>query len=173
MITNLIVMLVVNRFSGKLDMEDPNVVNIIRVAYVTSCLIVFLVYSYCKRSIQAKNDLTTFTMEKSSSPFSQTPPEKITTTVKAYDLEQVGAGLKGLYQGVAMMAFLHFYMKYTNPLVLQSIMPLKNLYENKIVQIHLLGRSGPEYQRPFKAESLFGGSDDKKAAIDEAKPKAE
>ena len=157
-------MLAVNKMSGQLDFEDPKIITIVRVAYVTSCLIVFLAYSYAKKVIESKNDLTTFTMEKPASPFSQTPPESVTTTVKAYDLEQVSSALKSLYQGVAMMGFLHLYMKYTNPLVLQSIMPLKNLYENKIIQIHVLGRSGPEYRRPFKTESLFGGSKDEAAA---------
>jgi hypothetical protein len=32
--------------------------------------------------------------------------------------------------GVLMMCFLHLYMKYDAPLFLQSIMPLKTVYDN-------------------------------------------
>ncbi|KNC23902.1 hypothetical protein FF38_04036, partial [Lucilia cuprina] len=53
-----------------------------------------------------------------------------------------------------------------------SIMPLKSLYENKIVQIYLLGKTGPDYARPFKVPSLFGdmGKPAEEAPKTEAKP---
>ena len=31
-------------------------------------------------------------------------------------------------------------------------MTLSRMYESKIVKVHLLGASGPEYERPFKVE---------------------
>ena len=41
---------------------------------------------------------------------------------------------------VGMMAFMHLYMKFTQPLFVQGLMGLKNLYEAKPVQIHLFGK---------------------------------
>lgn len=60
----------------------------------------------------------------------------------------------------AMMAFLHIYMKYTQPLFVQALMGLKNLYEAKPVAIHILGKKAEgDLKRPFKgAPSMFGGS---------------
>lgn len=156
MITNMVLMLVVNRLSGKLDFDDPYIVNIVRGCYIASNIIIFLIYIYCRYLITKKNDLTIFKYDAPASPFSQEAPKSVTTTVKAYDLEQVSAAIKSAGQGIAMMAFMHLYMKYTNPLVLQTIMPLKSAFENKLVQIHLLSRSGPEFVRPFQTPSLFG-----------------
>lgn len=156
MITNMVLMLVVNRMSGKLDFEDPSIVNIVRGCYIASNIIIFLIYIYCRYLINKKNDLTIIKYDAPASPFSQEAPKSVTTTVKAYDLEQVSAALKSVGQGIAMMGFMHLYMKYTNPLVLQTIMPLKSALENKLVQIHLLSRSGPDFVRPFQTPSLFG-----------------
>jgi len=171
MITNVLLMLAVNKFAGKIDLEDDSIVQKVRTAYIASNIIILLVYLYVRQVINRKNELTTLKYEKPKSAFSQEEPTTITTTVKAYDLEQVSAALKSVGQGVAMMAFMHLYMKYTQPLVLQSIMPLKAVYENKIVQIHLLGRKGPDYVRPFKAPTMFG--DMTGEGTEEAKPEAQ
>lgn len=58
-----------------------------------------------------------------------------------------------------MMGFLHIYMKYTQPLFIQGLMGLKNLYDAKLVQIHILGKPAEgDLKRPFKASGgLFGG----------------
>jgi hypothetical protein len=57
-----------------------------------------------------------------------------------------------------MMVLLHGYLKYTQPLFIQSLMGLKNLYDAKPVAIHLLGQPAEgELQRPFKVAGLFGG----------------
>lgn len=58
-----------------------------------------------------------------------------------------------------MMGFLHVYMKYTQPLFVQALMGLKNLYEAKPVAIYIFGRKAEgDLKRPFKgAPSLFGG----------------
>jgi len=58
-----------------------------------------------------------------------------------------------------MMGFLHIYMKYTQPLFVQALMGVKNLYEAKPVAIHLFGKPAEgDLKRPFKgAPSIFGG----------------
>lgn len=57
------------------------------------------------------------------------------------------------------MAFFHLYMKYTQPLFIQALMGLKNLYDAKPVAIHILGKPAEgDLKRPFKAASMFGGT---------------
>lgn len=86
-------------------------------------------------------------------------PKFVATTVKAYDLQQLRALFKSQLMGVGMMAFMHFYMKYTNPLLIQSIIPLKGAFEGNLIKIHLLGYPATgDLARPFKAPSGFMGA---------------
>jgi hypothetical protein len=58
--------------------------------------------------------------------------------------------------GMAMMAFMHLYMNYTNPLLIQSIIPLKSAFENNMVKIHIFGKpAAGDLKRPFKQPAGF------------------
>lgn len=105
-------------------------------------------------------DLTTMKYVEPPSPLSGQSEEKlVTTTVKEYDLSQVNSAIKGMASGIAMLAFMHLYMKYTNPLLIQSILPLKSAIEQNIVQIHVFGKpASGDLKRPFKAASMFGAA---------------
>lgn len=104
-------------------------------------------------------DLTTLKYVEPANAMQGTTESKlVTTTVKEYDLQQVQTAIKGVFSGIAMMAFMHLYMKYTNPLLIQSILPVKSAIEQKIVQIHVFGKpASGDLKRPFKAASMFGG----------------
>jgi hypothetical protein len=79
-------------------------------------------------------------------------PKLVTTTIHKYDLDQMKALYKAQMMGVGMMAVMHLYFKYTNPLMIQSIIPLKGAFENNEVKIHLFGQSASgDLKRPFKA----------------------
>jgi len=108
----------------------------------------------------------------------------VTTTVRDYDLAEtsklvrvhsplctpllmipfsacfVCTQIKGVYTSVAMMGFLHIYLKYSQPLFVQAIMAFKSLYEAKTVKIHVLGQKAEgDLKRPFKTgPGLFGGA---------------
>jgi hypothetical protein len=83
-------------------------------------------------------------------------PKLVTTTVHQYDVEQMKTLYKGQLMGVGMMAFMHLYMKYTNPLLIQSIIPLKSAFEGNEVKIHLFGQTATgDLKRPFKAAAGF------------------
>ena len=103
----------------------------------------------------------------------------MTTTVRDYDLSEtsklvrdvpvcpvetytplVSRQIKGVYTSLAMMAFLHIYFKYTQPLFVQGIMAFKSLYEAKTVKIHVFGQNADgDLKRPFKSGAgLFGGA---------------
>ena len=54
------------------------------------------------------------------------------------------------------MGFMHLYMKYTQPLFIQGILPLKGLYDSKILLIHLLGKPATgDLKRPFAVPAGF------------------
>jgi hypothetical protein len=79
-------------------------------------------------------------------------PKLITTTVHSYDLSQLRGAWKAQLMGVGMMCFMHLYMKYTNPLLIQSLIPLKGAFEGNLAKIHLLGQPAiGDLKRPWKA----------------------
>ena len=59
--------------------------------------------------------------------------------------------------GIAMMGVMHFYFHFTQPLFVQSLMGIKNIYDAKPVAIHILGKPAVgDLKRPFKAAGMFG-----------------
>ena len=98
----------------------------------------------------------------------------VTTTIHAYDTQQVRTAFRGQLMGVAMMGFMHFYMKYTNPLLIQSIIPTKSAFESNLAKIHLFGQpASGDLKRPFKQAQGFmsamqGQTQDDKKAVEAA-----
>jgi hypothetical protein len=86
-------------------------------------------------------------------------PKFVATTVKSYDIQQLRSLFKAQLMGVGMMAVMHFYFKYTNPLLIQSIIPLKGAFEGNLVKIHLLGQPATgDLARPWKAAAGLMGA---------------
>jgi len=85
-------------------------------------------------------------------------PKAVTTTVHAYDRAQLQSLFKSQLMGVGMMGVMHIYFKYTNPLLIQSIIPLKGAFEGNLVKVHLFGTPAVgELKRPWKANAGFAG----------------
>ena len=94
-------------------------------------------------------------------------PKLVTTTIHSYDLQQLRGLFKGQLMGVGMMCVMHLYFKYTNPLLIQSIIPLKGAFEGNLVKVHLFGQPAVgDLKRPWKTGGGFmgmGGSGDPKS----------
>ncbi|KAK7203403.1 inorganic phosphate transport protein PHO88 [Myxozyma melibiosi] len=159
-VSNMVLMFGLMQLSKKIPFEDPMVVFYARCVYVASNIIIFAIYMFTRYKITQKNDLTTLKYVEPPSPMSGSSEKKlVTTTIKEYDLLQVTTALRSSLFGIAVLLFMHFKLGYTNPLVMQSILPLKSLFEQKIVQIHLLGKPAVgDLKRPFKAAGLFAGA---------------
>lgn len=85
-------------------------------------------------------------------------PRPVTTTVMEYDKQQLRQLMRSQLMGVGMMAVMHLYFKYTNPLLIQSILPVKSALESNLVKIHVFGKPATgDLQRPFKAAAGFMG----------------
>lgn len=85
-------------------------------------------------------------------------PKAVTTTVHAYDIEQLRGLFKSQLMGVGMMAVMHLYFKYSNPLLIQSIIPLKGAFEGNLVKVHLFGASATgDLKRPWKQNAGLAG----------------
>ncbi|KAH7412415.1 inorganic phosphate transporter-like protein pho88 [Cadophora sp. MPI-SDFR-AT-0126] len=151
-ITNLVIILVMMQVSKKIPMDDPSVLNMIRAGYILSNVIIISIYAYVHLQINKKKDMTTLKYVEQPQMGSTEEPKLITTTVHAYDVAQMKALYKAQLMGVGMMGVMHLYFKYTNPLVIQSIIPLKGAFEGNMVKIHLFGQPATgDLKRPFKA----------------------
>ena len=167
------------QLSRKISFDDPQTLLYVRILYVVSNLIIAVVYYIQYIKIQKANDLTTLKYVEPASPMSgKTEPQLVTTTVKEYDMLELQKGFKGALMGVAMMGVMHVYFKFSQPLLVQSILPVKNALETKLAAIHVFGKPATgDHKRPFKAApGLFGGAGAEpqtdKASIDKLEQKA-
>jgi hypothetical protein len=86
-------------------------------------------------------------------------PKSVTTTIYAYDTQQLRSLFKAQLMGIGMMAVMHIYFKYTNPLVIQSIIPVKGAFEGNLIKIHLFGKPATgELKRPWKSSGGLMGA---------------
>lgn len=77
---------------------------------------------------------------------------------RLFDWDTNSFQLRGVFLGIAMMAVMHGYFGYTQPLFIQALMGIKGLYDAKLVSIYILGKPAEgDLARPFKAPSMFGG----------------
>ena len=117
--------------------------------------------------MRALTDLTTLKYVEPPPMGSAEEGKLITTTVHSYDLQQLRSMYKSLLMGVGMMGVMHLYMKYTNPLLVQSIIPLKGAFEGNLTKIHIMGQPAiGDLKRPWKAAGGLmgmGGAGDPKA----------
>ncbi|CAH6722302.1 SRP-independent targeting protein 3 [[Candida] jaroonii] len=152
-VSNIVIMLVMMQVSRRLDLENPDILFYVRVIYGSLQALTFFVFFLTRLKINSKNDLTTLKYVEPANPMSgETAPRAVVTTVKEYDLKQIDTQIRGIFQSLAMMGFMHLYLKYTNPLVMQSISGIKGALESNIVQIHLFGAPATgDLKRPFKA----------------------
>jgi len=157
-ITNLAIILVMMQASKKIPWDNPDVLLGARVAYVVSNVLILGLYLYVQTIVQKKKDMTTIKFVEPSAMGSGEEPRPVTTTVMDYDKQQLRALIKSQLMGVGMMAVMHIYFKYTNPLLIQSIIPLKGALESNLIKIHVFGKPATgDLQRPFKASAGFMG----------------
>ncbi|CAK7275187.1 phosphate transporter (Pho88) [Sporothrix epigloea] len=150
-ITNLVIILGMMQVSKRIPFEDPNTLNIVRITYAASNIVILAIYLYIQSQINKKKDLTTLKYVEPAPMGSTEEGKLVTTTVQAYDNSQLKQLMRSQMMGVAMMGFMHLYMKYTNPLLIQSIIPLKGALESNLAKIYLFGQPATgDLKRPFK-----------------------
>jgi len=147
------------QLSKKIPFDDPMVLNGCRALYVISNVIILGLYFYSKLQIDKKNDMTVIKYVEPPPMGSAEEPKAITTTIKEYDMGQLRSLIRAQLMGVGMMGVMHLYFKYTNPLLIQSIIPVKSAFEGNLIKIHVLGKAATgDLKRPWKANSGFMGA---------------
>ena len=120
--------------------DNPDYINYARAGYVAVQLLCLAMYYYCSMRVKKANDLTVIKYVNAKNPMSQEPGELVTTTNRDYDLAEISKATRGILMGCAMVGFMHLYLGYTNPLVIQSILPLKNALESNMAKLWVWGQ---------------------------------
>lgn len=78
-------------------------------------------------------------------------------TTREYDESEIVKLLRTTLTTMAIIAFMHFKFGYIQPLILQSILPLKNvLLDAPLFQVHLFGKPAEDkLKRPWVAPNPF------------------
>ncbi|KAJ6561227.1 PHO88-related membrane protein [Mycena vulgaris] len=129
-VQNLVISLGVMQVARKIPFEDPDILNYVRIGYVVVQVVVLGIYYYISMAIKSKNDQTVLKYVDAPSAMvrctvliayrlwtvhnrRKKPGQLVTTTVRDYDLSETSKLLRSVYMGIAMMCFLHGYMKFT------------------------------------------------------------
>ncbi|KAI8337567.1 inorganic phosphate transporter Pho88 [Chlamydoabsidia padenii] len=135
--------------------------------YSAQALVIALAYGLMQ-VVKSKNDTTELKYTETKS--GATQGQEIKTTNVAYDTAQVQQFIQSTLTSVAMISLMHWQFKFTQPLLMQSILPFKNLLSHKIALIYLWGddATAESLKRPFAAENplaaLMGGGGGSAAA---------
>jgi len=158
-IQNLVISLGAMQVARRIPFEDPQVLMYVRIGYVLTQVVCIGTYLYISAKIKQKNDTTVLKYVEPKSTMSPDSGGLVVTTYRDYDLEETSKLLRAIYMGLAMMLFLHFYMKFTQPLFIQGLMGLKGLYEAKVVALYIFNKPAEgDLKRPFKQPPGFFGS---------------
>ncbi|KAJ2789784.1 phosphate transporter (Pho88), partial [Coemansia guatemalensis] len=137
----------------KAGLENPEYALVIRGIYAVSTMVILGLTQYLKSQIQKRNDTTALEYDDPASGSQQT---RIVTTVSKYDLGEIAKLQKSTLFTAAIVVFMHFKFGYIQPLILQSLLPMLNLYKNPLVQIHILGKPAIDsLKRPWVPENPF------------------
>ncbi|KAJ3394749.1 hypothetical protein HDU84_006892 [Entophlyctis sp. JEL0112] len=148
---NIALVIGVNQIATKLNLERPEFIPYIRIAYFTVQAITLSVAFYIRNQITTKNDKTPLVYTEAKSIFEPKNLETVTTTNEKYDLVKSNESLQQLAIGLLMMCVMHFQFGYIRPLLLQAVLGLKNVYGTQLFRIHVLGQAATgDLKRPWK-----------------------
>ncbi|OQD67162.1 hypothetical protein PENDEC_c043G05940 [Penicillium decumbens] len=155
-VTNLAIILVMMQLAKKVPFENPDVLMAVRALYILSNVLILGLYLYTQTKINQKKDMTTLKYVEPAPLGTGEEAKPVTTTNMDYDKGQLRQLMRSQLMGVGMMGVMHLYMQYTNPLLIQSIIPLKSAIESNLVKIHVFGKPATgDLARPFKSSGGF------------------
>lgn len=162
--------------SGKIDFTVPDNVQMLRIWFCVVCMIGYVALQLGIRRCKSKNDATRVP-EPGESMYLASEDKAADGSVSArtYDNAKLQEAKMQFVMSAAISCFVHFNWHYTQPLILMSIMQPMQLFDNPAVGIHVRGKSGPGYERPFKSQNagnpLAQWAEKKKAEAQAAKKK--
>lgn len=159
------------QLTKRLDLHHSRTQKRVLLGFLTAQALVLAIHHLIRRRILRRKDITLLKYLDQPPPSILSPPQKtpqqrlVRTTHMDYDLEQVGQAQRQTLTNLAVMAFLYYKFGVVRPLVVQSLLPIRNALAAKVAQVHLFGKPAEGVlSRPWKVESpfaaLLGGGPD-------------
>ena len=128
----------------------------IRVTYGVVQILIFLVLAYIRSCILKNKEKGTVTVTSPPKPFSDEEPKSERISIAEYDMRELNKVLQQTFMSAAILIVVHMWLKSLQPLIFQSIMPLKTLVTSNLFQIYVLKRKAEgSLERPWKEASPF------------------
>jgi hypothetical protein len=84
-------------------------------------------------------------------PFSGEIPKSVKTNFHDYDREKLSEEIRTALTGAGILLALHLYINFTQPLAIQSVISVKNVFQTPLAKIHIFGREAKgDLRRPWK-----------------------
>jgi len=150
-ISSLVFVLLIVQVTRHLDLANPSNLLALRITYGLSQLFLLGVSFYALRRIRKLADKTKLQVPEPAKPFTNEPATVKEITVEEYDVEKVKEYIKQTVFSCLFLLFLHYKYEFLQPLLIQSILPLKAAFFLPIFQIHVFGKLAEgDLKRPFK-----------------------
>lgn len=156
-ISGMILMFGMSQVIKRFDLANQQNALIIRIVYAIVQLLNLAVLGYIRHLIVKNKFKGTVTVTIPPKPFSEEEPKTETISIEEYDNRELLKNLQSTIMGMFFLIAIHVWMGALQPLIFQSIFPLKSLFSNNLFQIYILGKKAEgKLQRPFKEPNPFG-----------------
>ncbi|KAF0774425.1 hypothetical protein AaE_001876, partial [Aphanomyces astaci] len=137
----MLVMLPMMYFMGKIDFENPWILNGARVSFFTMQILSLLLGLWAKSKIEAKPDNRKMFVPTPKSPLdTSTENSPLTeTTYFAHELAKAKEFIQQTLIGAVISSFVHIQFGVNQVVVIQSVMVPLNLYDNALLKKHIFG----------------------------------
>lgn len=134
-----------------IDLKNQDNIFWIRFVYFFSQFLLYALAIYVRYRIKRISDKTKIQVTEKQNPLSSEPPKVTEMTIMEYDLKLVQEFIRQTTISLCILLFMHYKWEFIQPLIIQSILPLKAAIFLPIFQIHLLRRPAEgDLKRPFK-----------------------
>ena len=138
------------------DLANPKYALPIRVTYGVVQVVLLAALAYIRSCILKNNEKGSVTVVHPPKPFSDEEPKSESISIQEYDKRELYKVLQQTVIGAAILIAVHMWLKTLQPLIFQSIIPLKSLFTSNLFQIYILKRKAEgKLERPWKEASPF------------------
>ncbi|RUS22716.1 putative inorganic phosphate transporter pho88 [Endogone sp. FLAS-F59071] len=174
---NAVFILGIVQLSKRFDLEVPTNLMYARIVYASAQVVLIALTYGLIFVVKKKNDTTQLRYVEPPKMGQGGEPELVNITHAEYDVRELKKAITSTLTGMAMIGFLHFQFKFTQPLIIQSILPLKTFLLSNEARIHIWGEKAEgDLKRPFKVQGPFdflGGESSQPRTDKQAIKKAE
>ena len=146
------------QFIKYFNLANPKNALIIRLAYGFVQLFTLAMLGYIRTQIMKQKGKSGgfVTVVIPPRPFSDEEAKTERLTVEDYDNRELFKMLQSTVFGAFLLILIHIWLGALQPLIFQSILPLKTLFTSNLFQIYILGKKAEgKLERPWKEPSPF------------------